>query len=127
MSLKLFSDDFVTLAIETPSYSSMTSRTTNQRELTYNFNTNNDYIVQRLENFINFRNSTQTFNISQNVNNKNVGDYTCAVLDTVRGYKFYARIEINTEENEGTRFFSDDGKWQSGARTFSLTLTEVEV
>jgi hypothetical protein len=84
MSLKLYSDDFVTLAIETPSYSSMTSMTTNQRELTYNFNTNKDYIVQRLENFINFRNSTQTFNISQNVNNKNIGDYTCAVLDTMR-------------------------------------------
>lgn len=127
MSLILYNDDFITQGVVTPPYASISSRTLNQKEYTYGFNATEDYIVEKLENFILFRNSNQTFNISQNVNNKNIGDYTCAVFDTVRGNKFYARIEINTEENSDTRFFNQNGKWENKGRTFTLTLTEVAV
>ena len=127
MSLILYNDDFITQGVVTPPYASVSSRALNQKEYTYGFNATEDYIVEKLENFILFRNSNQTFNISQNVNNKNIGDYTCAVFDTVRGNKFYARIEINTEENSDTRFFTNAGKWENKGRTFTLTLTEVAV
>ena len=124
MSLILYNDDNFTIpVVETPPIRDVSEKFDNSKSATYNFNTQSKEVWQRIARFIEFRNSTQTNTTGTNLNGKVTGDYTCAVKDTSDGVKFFAKITMDTS----TERFWKNGQWQTDARSFSLTVEEVDV
>ena len=126
MSLIFYNDDFVDVAITTPSVKSVTDNESFQKSANYSFVTNSKEIWQKISNFIRNRNNVGLRTEAVNINGKAIGWYTCAVKDEMTGRYFYARIEIDTALSKNTMFFDEQG-WNNTGREMTIRVTEVEV
>lgn len=124
MSLKLYNDDnFTILVVETPPVRDISEVFDNGKSATYNFNLQSRDIWEKIARFIKFRNATQTNTSGTNLNGKVTGDYTCGIMDTQSGEKFFAKLTMDTQ----TARFWKNGQWQKDGRSFSIQVTEVEI
>lgn len=109
--------------IELPPFNSVSRQGLNQRNKSYSFNTNTAVVVNEIQDFLFIMNNKLSNQTAVNINNKEVGDYTCWFEDE-RGALFKAIVEMTSNNDESTRFSNSLG-WQSDAMTFSLSVREV--
>jgi len=122
MSIILFDDDFNTIGVEIPPYTSLKRDISIVDKWSVDLPVTNENKVREVLEYIKLRNQTLTFNNQTNINGRLVGDYTCAI--SLNGRQFYGKITVTSDSNNSTRHYHN-GIWQKDGATVSLSIEEV--